>query len=268
MKLSEVKTRPSICVLGEPGSGKTSLIGSFCELLPTVVVTSDLQGIDTLKTMRVDAEIIYIDDWTRCWFAYQDIQKALAKGYRVIALDDFGASQDQIKNKAQMMPRGDEARLSIEKRSLQIRESLMKGDRRLLGPQWGEVAVAAEAFLTEVAALPAQIFIATIIEDLRESPRTGLEHIYPSLQGRIRFSILARFSLVVEAFKAQDQAKVSRYCLTCREHVKLPTKTRYGQGRTWVDPTASKLLAHINRKEEGDYAETKLEQFIGTGIPA
>ena len=270
MKLSEIKQPKNILTMGSSGSGKTHLIGTLAELIPqTLVVTSDAQGLETLTAMELNPEVIVIEDWLKIW-SYFSLIATASKDFTCIAIDDFGAVQKTAEHKVALGARTyDDERLikakGVAEFKRQAREEILLGERRLQIQQWGELFTALESFTAEVLKLPFRIKLFTTLEGVAKNPRTKEEHIYPSLSGQVRTTFPARFSLVAETFistAGKDESK-SYYCLTCRNHPRIETKSRFGEGRTWVDPTMAKTLVYINGK--GD-AETEIERKIGTGL--
>ena len=260
-KLSEIKTDKRILVIGQSGTGKTRLCGTLAEVLPTLIVTADASGLDTLKSMGVDANVILIEDWTKVWEYFTEIAKA-SQDYRAIALDDFGSLQEAGMDKIELSPRTyAEDKMSKRDLELQIRQQLLLGERKLQIQQWGDLSVAMNSFLAEVNNLPFAVKLVTCLEGIAKNPRTGEEHIYPSILGSMRTIMSAKFSLVASAFITNLDG-ANYYCLSCRSHARTEAKNRYGEGFTLVSPTMAKLLARINGKE----TESKLEQRIGTGL--
>ena len=262
MKLTDIDEQYTVGVLGDPKTGKTHLIGTLCKLMPTVVVTADADGLSTLKSMNVGAEVILVSDWLDIWARLDEITR-LAKDFKAIALDDFGSLQDAAVTKVERVPRSDrEARMPPADRVTYIRQQILEGNRKLQLQQYGEITAASDAFLYEFMRLPYRLKVITMLSQVREHPRTGKDHIYPNTTGAIRDELLARFSLIVNSFIAEYRGQV-HYCLTCKPHPRIPTNTRYGVGRTWVDPDFTALLTHMQRKEE---AESATEKAIGTGL--
>mgnify|MGYP001616051068 CR=1 FL=1 len=71
MKLDQVQADKCILVGGDSGSGKTHLIGTFCEYIPTAVITSDPKGLDTLKSMKINPDVILLTNLIKAWDAYE-----------------------------------------------------------------------------------------------------------------------------------------------------------------------------------------------------
>lgn len=266
MKLQDIKSNPNVLAIGESGKGKTQLIASFCELAPTLVLTADRRGLDTLRKYRgIEPDIELAEDWADPWSLY-DVVNSQAKTHQILALDDLGALQDVIGRSIQGHSRGrDEERQRSDQRERAIRGQLMSGGRRLQQSQWGELDIAINSFLGEVMALPYRLCIVTVLEDVREHPRTGAAQVYPNLAGAIRDDLMARFSLVVNLF-TEKQGEEVLYVMSCRPHPRLPNKTRYGEPRTWVNPVAARLMRHINGAETKEDQETPLERQIGSGM--
>ena len=267
MKLIDLKPRPTVAVLGEAGSGKTYLLGTLCQLLPTIVLSSDLDGLDTLIKMKAEpVEIIHITDWRNAWDYLDTVKEALQHGVRAIAVDDFGSSQETIRRKAMMMPRSrDEERMKPADREASLRRAFLLGDRRLQFQGWQEVAESGRDFIWELRQLPYQYLMVNMLEGLRQHPRTGEDHLFPELDGRLRETILARFSVVLELFYQHHRGQ-EYWCGTTRAHPRTSAKDRVGTPRTWTSPTAAKLLVHIMGKEAAIDAETETERQIGVGI--
>jgi len=259
MKLSGVQTDVRILILGSSGSGKTHFGSTLCKLIPdTLVVTSELSGLTTLKTLGVDPEIIYIDDWRRIWDQYDNIVKA-SKNHRAILIDDLGATQMAARRKVDYMPRGArEEKLSPREMEQQFRKELLLGERPLRIQDWGGIWIAMENFIGEILGLSFQIKLVTCLEAVFTNPRTEQEEITIALSGQAKTTLPARFSLVAETFIANLDGKF-HFCLSCLPHPRVETKTRYGVGRLWENPDMAKILAYISGKDE---PETELEKKI------
>ena len=265
MKLSEVKADKRILIQGRGGTGKTTIIGTLCRLLPTLVVTCDANGLDTLKHMDVNPEVVLMKDWKNCWDDFKLIAEHI-KDCRAIALDDFTNVQTTARRKIEMMPRGwdEEKSQGTAQFAAQVKQALMRGERKLQMQDWGGMWVAMETFLYEVLALSFKVKLVTVLEAPDNDPRTGETRLYPQLQGAIRHTLSPRFSLVAESF-ITDYDGSTYYCLSSRSHPKVETKDRFrhGGGRTWVDPDIAKILAYVNGKGG---AESDIESKIGIGI--
>jgi len=243
------------------------MVGTLCELVPTLVVTADVNGLETLASvMHLDPEVILIEDWRKCWDYYSLIAKAAESNqYKAIALDDFGSFQESLRRKLEVMPRGSREEYAArtgKEFEKQVKRELLLGERRLHIDQWGSMWIGLETFLGDVLSLPFDVKLVTVLEGEAENPRDGLDHIYPNLQGAIRYSISARFGLVAEAFIATVDG-TAEYALTCRSHPKIETKSRYGDGRTWVNPTMLDVLSYIGGKGG---TESEVEKKVGVGI--
>jgi len=249
-----------VLVQGQSGTGKTTIIGTLCKLVPTLLITSDKEGLETLATMGIDPEVIYMDDWMKCWDYYTEIVKAVPN-FKAIALDDFGATQITARQKIERMPRGYKEEQDRDFKTT-VRRELMRGERAMEMRDWGKMWVALENFLSAVLALPPTIKLVTVLESPGKDPRTDELRLYPNLQGAIRHSLPARFSLVAEAFLTEHK-EVLYYCLSSKPHPRVATKDRYGKGRTWVDPNMANILAYLNGKG-GE--ENEVEKAIGTGL--
>jgi len=270
MKLSEIEQPKNILVIGGSGTGKTHLIGTLVELMPkTLVVTSDARGLETITSMGFNPEVIIIENWLDIWKCYAQIVVA-SKDYDCIAIDDFGAMQKTAERKVILEPKSWADDKLIKDKGVtefqrKAREQLLLGERRMQIQQWGELFTALESFTSEVLKLPYKVKLFTTLEGVAKNPRTQEEHIYPQLSGQVRTTFPARFSLVAETFIStlgKDDSR-SYYCLSCRNHPRVETKSRFGEGRTWVSPTIAKVLAYINHKGE---PENDAEKKIGTGL--
>jgi len=265
MKLTDIQNDYRYLILGASGTGKTTLCGTLAEIMPTVIVTADLAGLATLKKMKIlpTTEIIFIESWENIWDYYKDVAR-LSENYLGIAIDDFSAIQETSRHRLERKPRTtQEERMGKTEVKLAIRQELMLGDRRLRLTDWGGLWVAMENFLYEVLKLPYKIKLVTVLEEKAINPRTSEEAIYPALQGSLRTTILARFGFVGETFVTYSTERKPLYCLHCCSHPRVESKTRFGEGRTWVNPTIQKLINHI---KGGDNAETELERRIGIGV--
>ena len=259
-KLSEIARDKRILIQGASGVGKTHTVGTLCRFIPTLLITSDAEGLDTLATEGLDPETVFIKDWVKCWDYFTEIARA-APSFKAIAIDDFGATQVTARRKIEAMPRG--YREEQDKQwSTTVRRELMRGERTMELRDWGKMWVAMETFLYSVLDLPPIIKTVTVLEAADNDPRTGELRLYPNLQGAIRHSLPARFSLVAEAFIAEHKDRYY-YCLSSKSHPRVATKDRYGTGRTWVNPDMAKVLAYMNGKGGN---EDEVEKAIGVGL--
>ena len=267
MKLSEIQSDKRILIIGGSGTGKTTLIGTLCQLVPTLVITADANGLDTLRSMGIDTEIILLEDWGHVWSYYTEIAK-LANTYAAIAIDDLGAVQETSQDRIELSPRhaGEEKQRDRDKVAFQtqLKEQIMLGERRLQIQQWGELYLAVSNFVSEILRLPYRVKLVTCLETIKSSPRDGADHIYPAIAGQIAYTLPAKFSMVAETFIANIDG-ANHYTLTCKTHPRVETKTRYDTtgGRTWVNPSLQKVLKYINSEGE---PETNLEKKIGIGL--
>lgn len=263
--MSEILTAHKVLVEGASGTGKTHLVGTLAGLVPTLVVTADPDGLETLRQMPLlpETEIILVAGWENIWEQYKEIAGKV-ETLGALALDDFGSLQDTSRRKIDRAPRTPKEEQGGAGAELAIRQGLMLGERRMQIQQWGELWIALDAFLYEVLKLPYRLKLVTVLEGKAKNPRTGEEHLYPDLAGQMRTSILARFGLVAETFISYDRENRPLYCLHSRGHPRIETKDRYSPGgRTWVNPTAERLIAHLGR---GGEKETEQEKRIGTGL--
>jgi len=262
VKLSEIERDKNILIQGGSGVGKTTIIGTMCKLVPTLVITSDVEGLETLASQGLNPEVILMEDWSKCWDVFQEIQKK-AGDYKALAIDDFGATQTTARHKIERMPRGyKEEQAGLSKVIPTIKAELMRGERRMQMQDWGNMWIAIETFLYELLSLPPQIKLVTVLEAPEDDPRTGEMRLMPNLQGAIKYSLSARFSLVAEAFISEYKDN-QYYCLSSLSHPKVATKDRFGTGRTWIDPKMSDVLAYINHKGK---PETDIEKALGIGL--
>lgn len=270
-KLSTTPIPPWVLVLGAGGSGKTRLLGTFCEYVPTVIITADLKGLQTIKTMGLDPEYFLVEDWSKIWNVYEDVARYCKdNAVKCIALDDITKVQDTDIEKSMKQPQNWNERNQASKGTanfeLQVMKDTMEGNRRLELQQRGNMNIGLDAFITQIFKLAPPIKVMTALEDLREHPRTGQEHLYPLVEGGLRYELPSEFSLVINTFVYEDKG-AQFYCATSRSNSRLSTKDRYSLtgGRTWINPTGEKLLAYMAGKGE---KETKLEADIGVGMIA
>jgi len=266
MKLPEVPQPKNILLMGSSGTGKTAMCGTLARFLPTIIVTADPAGLETLRKMDIkpQTEIVLIKDWKKCWDSFKQIASK-ADEYAALAIDDLGSFELSIRRKVGYGAKSwQEEKMGAKERDLAIREQLMLGERRFSQPDWGESWTALSNFITECLRLPYKVKLVTVLEGTAKNPRTGEDHIYPALQKASRQEVLARFSLVGELFIAYDKDDKPRYCLHSKPHPRIETKDRFVQGgRTWVNPNMERVLLHISH--EGA-AMTKEEEKIGTGL--
>lgn len=271
MKLGEVRGSTRVAALGDSGTGKTRLVGLLCALVPTVVVTADPEGLDTLVGMgAIPAEVVLLQDWDNIWDYHGAILASLKNGAKAVALDDFGAAQREMRRKIELQARSfSEEKLATPAREEMIRQQLLQGDRKLLLQHYGELAGAAENWLYEFIRLPAPLKLMTMLTEVRDNPRSGEDYLFPNLMGNIRYDILALFSLVLNTFIAYREGK-AHFAITSRPHPRIATKDRYGVPRTWAgdfrDPTMERIYLHILRQEGDSDRETALELAIGVGL--
>jgi energy-coupling factor transporter ATP-binding protein EcfA2 len=266
VKLDEIQPDMKFLVMGQSGTGKTHLVGTLAELMPTVIVTADIKGLTTLKRMQVkpETEIIRITDWDNIWSDYQAIS-SLSKDYLALAIDDLSRLEELSRDRVEYMPRtAAESRMSKTEFQAYIREQLMLGDRSFRPYDWGITFLGMDNFLNDCLKLPYKVILLTCLESEYIHQRTGQPHIYPALQKATRDVIHARVSEVYETFIAYDSHNKPIYCAHCHPHPKIQTKTRQGNGRTWINPTMQKFINHVVGGK--DDVETELEKRIGVGV--
>ena len=271
MKLSNLSFSNLVAVIGDQGTGKTRLLGTLAQLVPTVIVTADTEGLISLRNQGIpeaNLEIIQLDDWRNIWSIYNDLERYCKQGIKAITIDDLGKVQGVTTEKVSYQPRGQrEERMNPEQRREEISRSLMLGERRFLQQQWGEAYIALDNFLKAFRTLPCDFKWLTVLQELQDDPRTGEPILMPDLAGSLRAELLSYYSMVVTTFKAFDDKGVPLYCASTRDHPRVPTKDRYSIPRTWIDPTAAKLLRHLAGKDDqGSDTETPQERSIGVGI--
>lgn len=264
--LTTLSLAKRLLVIGDSRTGKTRFGGTLCGLMPTVVVTADLEGTaDTLVGMGVkDVELVHVQDWERSW-EYLGRLRDLAATHPALFVDDFGKIQDTTEGRLLAVPRN---RAETEMRrgfDDYRRAATLRGDRTLDLRQYGYLAAAMDAWLTEIRALPYRVTLFTVLPEVRSDPRDGGERIFPAVAGSLRYELGSYFSLVANTFIEHKEGK-THYCMTTLPHPRLPTGERYGQARTWVNPTAARLLRHITGKEADGDKETDEERKIGVGI--
>ena len=250
-------------IIGGSGTGKTHLVGTLCSLMPTLVVTADPHGLDTLKVMDAKpAGIVLLEDWRNAQDYYNEVVSA-SKTCKALVLDDVGALQRLVHSKLDYTAQGrDEEKLSPDRRQDKVRGELLLGERRFRMDQWGSLGLALTTWIDELLRLSFPVKLFTVLEEEEEHPRTGAAHIYPHLQGSIRRDLSARFSFVGNTFIVNVEGK-TLYCLTSHSHPRIETKDRYGIPRTWVSPTGEGLVLHTVDKGQ---VETVQEKYIGTGL--
>lgn len=267
VKLNELTTDKRILNIGQSGTGKTRLAGTLAQLIPTVIVTADKNGLDTLRQMDVNPEIILLENWARVFDYYREIAK-LSSQYQAIVFDDLGAIQEAGLDKIEVTPRtaNEDKQYSKDRRAFQqmVIEQIMTGERRPQIQQWGDIYNALTEFISQVFKLPYKIQMVSCLEKLQKNPRTREDHLYPAVAGQLAITFPAKFSLVLETFTTEEGGNLY-YCASCKSHPRLETKTRYDDsgGRTWINPDMGKILAYINKKGE---PETPLEKRIGVGL--
>lgn len=261
MELSQIEFDRNVMVMGASGTGKTHLIGTLCQLLPTLVITSDKNGLETLLNMNASPQnIVLIEDWRRCWDYLQNIEKSLRQCL-ALAIDDFGSVQTAAKRKIELMPANwKEERIPLLEFTIEARRRLLLGERQMQLRQWGKLWTAIESFLIEILSLPFKVRLLTTLETTVNDPRTGDEVIVPALVGQARTSIPAKFSLVAEAFVSEIDSQ-RLFCLSSEPHPRVETKDRYA-GRVWINPTAKRLLQHMS-KDKQEEVESEIERRVG-----
>jgi len=263
MKLSEIPRDKRVLVIGGSGTGKSHLIGTLCQLLPTLVVTSDPETLDTIASMGLDPDVVLIEDWRKIQEYEQTIAR-LSPSFPAIAIDDIGSLQTVAKAKVLYMPRSageSQAARKYQAFQEQVKRELLLGERglRFQSGDWPSIFAAMETLLMDILDMPFKVKLVTALESVMKSPRDGQDRLYPALDGQLRTVISSHFSLVGELFIEES----SGYCATCRSHPKIETKSRYGKGRTWVNPDMAEILAYMNGKGK---EETDEEHKIGTGL--
>lgn len=273
-KTSELNRDKRILIIGDTGSGKTHILGTFC-LLPDVeclVVTADKEGLDTLHSQGTDPDVLLIEDYFNIWVDYLEVVKWLRAHQdktTILLFDDIGAVQEVARQKITEMPQGRQEEILANKNSDEhlrtVAQQMMKGERRFGLPDFGHLKQGMESFVHKLFGLPFTFLVMTVLEAERDDPRTGQKKLYAALEGHLRDWLLPKFSFVGTSFSVYpEKGKDPMYCLSTKSNPRLSTKDRYQEmGRTWINPTADKLIAHIG----GTGAkETEQENKIGVGV--
>ena len=272
MKLAEVSSPPTCMIIGRGGSGKTHFIGTLLRKVPdTLVVTSDLPGLDTLKHMDgidpTKGEVLHIQDWRNIWQVYLQIEKAVTD-YRCLAVDNANFLQRLQKDMIVSSPRSAESRKQQQSDPARYAEGVLL--RQFLGDgqpkdqrQWGQL-MGFEAWLLACRRLPFQFQIWTFHEAARDDSRSGKEHFFPALEGQTRLTLGGHFSLVGELLREPVEEK-TRFCLSTLARANTEAKTRYGPGRVWLEPSALDVFEYCLEPEK--YRQmTKLEVTIAESL--
>ena len=273
-KTSEINRDKRILIIGDTASGKTHILGTFC-LLPDaecLVITADKEGLDTLHSKGADPDVLLIEDYFNIWVYYQEAVKWLRshQGKTTILLfDDVGAAQETARQKITEMPQGKAEEILSNKNSDEhlrsVAQQMMKGERRFGLPDFGHLKQGMESFVHRLFSLPFDVTVMTVLEAPREDPRTGSDRLYPALEGHLRDWLMPKFSFVGTSFSVYpEKGKDPVYCLSSKSNPRVSTKDRYQEmGRTWINPTAEKLIAHIGG---AGVKETEQENKIGVGV--
>lgn len=272
MKLSEVERPPRLLIVGAGGTRKTAFIGTLAAMLPTVVVTSDPAGLETIRSnfpeVAENLEVELLESWGEAWNVYERLAGyARDKKFKALALDDYGASQALTISKILSSPRGkDEERMRGDDLAKRVMQQRIAGFRKLQGqPQWGELGTASGSFLEFVLALPFGVEVVTVREDIRAHPRDGEASVYPALMGALRDDVDAYFQVVANTFLDRDGDGRTLFVMTTRPHPRMANKNRYAVGRTWVDPTFERVFRNLRHTERKEDEESALERRIGAG---
>lgn len=268
MKLSEIEIKKRVLIQGASGTGKTRLLGTCCEVLPSVFITADPDGVETLRSMNIlpETEFFLLSDWSSVWSWVESIEKHVYdKKPQAILLDDMTVFQDKALISGFFTPKSaEERKLNASAFKEMVKREMIQGNRRLEQQARGNANTGIDSVLRTVFDLPAPIKMVTVLESAREHPRSGQDHLFPLLEGGLREELASRFSLVINTFVAQ-YGSAMYYCATSRPNARIETKDRFGNPRTWVWPTAAALIQHMNRKEE---PENDIERAIGIGAIA
>lgn len=276
MKASELRRQRRILYIGGSATGKTRQLGTWVQYTDqlgdkgsSLVITADADGLDTFQQMGVDPDVILVEDWGKIWTHLQQIREWAAgpAKMKALLLDDLGALQEVCKEWIASSPwTWEEIRQkqrSPTEFATQIEMARLQGKRQFQHVQWGQL-LGMEDFLRKIfKELEVPFRVLTVREQLRRHPRSEKDHIFPGLQGHTRDWLMAQFSLVMSTFVYYEPNKSDPiFCASSRPHPRIDSKDRYKSGRTWVNPTAERILAHIAGKD----GETPQEKEIGVGV--
>ena len=250
MKLNELETKTRILLQGSSSSGKTHQIGTLCRFVPTLVITGDPEGLDTLRKMSVEAEVEVITDWRDMVRQRASIMATLSK-VAAVAVDDIGSLQANFRGYIESRPwNWSEERLNGPQLKEKIDRELILGERRFDQARWGQMFVGLDSFFSELFRHGPPIQLYTVLDTTREDPFSGQEKLTANLQGAIRSTLAARCSLILHTYKV-TKGDVTEFHASSQPHANVDSKDRYGNGVEWVNPDMATILQHIMAAKKG-----------------
>lgn len=273
----EDRFKKRLLLVGGHGTGKTAILGSMVKHFgeyKSVIVTGDLDGLETLKSMGLNPAVVLVEDWKNPMESYLELKQYAKQGYLFCGVDDIGSVQEHVSDMIDYSPRNrNESAIRPDERKEQFMADLMQGGRKREFAQWGQLAVAVGTWYEAVHKLPFKLTAVTVLESVRENPRVkGQQKVYPLLEGAIRDRIGAKFPFVGSCFTAES-GRETVYAVTSKPHPRMQSKSRYdfGHPRTWVhkvgDTTiGERLIRHITRTETDKDKEMEEERRVGAGI--
>lgn len=258
MKLDQALGPPRMLLTGRPGSGKTHFAGSLAHIAPTLLITANQPGLQTLASMNVDhnLEVEFLEDWGKIWSIYNLIIKGAAT-YKFLVVDDFSVMQAVKRYQIESRPRSSNERKLAGSASPQDRTNLeeliqkqrLQGERGLNDWRlWDELSQGTANFCRDILRIPYQFQVWTLWENVRAEPTTSETRIFAWLQGAFRDIIAGHFTLVAEADNQVVDNRLYWY-INAFSSPHNQNNDRYFGGTLWENPDALKVLSYIAGKE-------------------
>lgn len=247
MKVIDLKSKDTepifALVYGASGTGKTHLMGTVGELGSVLIIDID-QGIKTLRNAPDLVKAKYTDNITVVSF---DKFKDLDEAYKLVYANDpkkwslkFGIQVDRPFDWIIWDTWSELQWFMLEE--LRSKDSEMKGvglnfRKNIQIQHWGMMTDLNKLAVEQLRMCPVnQIF--TMQEKLDKDELSGQIYGGPAIHGKMVQEMPTFFDIVAHTYTDIQ----GRYCATTKSKGRWPAKTRLGEGREVINPTAKQLF--------------------------
>lgn len=226
--VSEFKPEVKVVLYGKPGTGKTTLGGTFPK--PALLIDISEKGSDSVRDIK-GLDVIRVVDWDELELLYWMLREN-PKGYKSVIVDTMSYAQTLAIKKV------------LEEKGKAVEEGKIGGWGVMAKKDWGEVSARLNPFITNMRDLPLNlVFIAhdRVFNAGEEEDEATDDRIEPSVGPRLMPSVASTLNAAVgmigntfirerfvkvEVKGKKREKRMIEYCLRVGPHSYYITKVR------------------------------------------
>lgn len=252
--VSSYKPEVKVVLYGKPGTGKTTLAGTFPK--PALLIDISEKGSDSVRDVK-GLDVIRVTDWDELELLYWYLRDN-PKGYKSVILDTMSYAQTLAIKKV------------LEDKGKAVEDGKIGGWGVMAKKDWGEVSAKLNPFVTNMRDLPLNmVFIAhdRIFNAGDDEDEATDDRIDPSVGPRLMPSVASTMNAAVgvigntfirEKFVTREvkgkkkEVKEIQYCLRIGPHSYYITKVRKPKSMKAPDVIVDPDFADILEMLEGE----------------